>query len=31
MFLVLEFDKYGIRWKIKEFYDKDNMKKITFC
>jgi len=28
--LVLEFDKYGIL-KKKEFYDKDNMKKLTFA
>ena len=28
--LVLEFDKYGILNK-KEFYDKDNMKKINFA
>ena len=27
--LVLEFDKYGIL-KKKEFYNKDNMKKVTF-
>ena len=27
--LVLEFDKYGIL-KKKEFYNKDNMKKISF-
>ena len=27
--LVLEFDKYGILQK-KEFYDKDNMKKVAF-
>ena len=27
--LVLEFDKYGILSK-KEFYDKENMKKLTF-
>ena len=27
--LVLEFDKYGIL-KKKEFYDKDNMKKVSF-
>ena len=28
--LILEFDKYGIL-KKKEFYDKDNMKKLTFA
>ena len=28
--LVLEFDKYGIL-KRKEFYDKNNMKKISFA
>ena len=28
--LVLEFDKYGVLTK-KEFYDKDQMKKITFA
>ena len=28
--MVLEFDKYGIL-KKKEFYDKDNMKKLTFA
>ena len=28
--LVLEFNKYGIL-KKKEFYDKDNMKKLTFA
>ena len=28
--LVLEFDRYGIL-KKKEFYDKDNMKKLTFA
>ena len=28
--LVLEFDKYGIL-KKKKFYDKDNMKKLTFA
>ena len=28
--LVIEFDKYGIA-KRKEFYDKDNMKEITFA
>ena len=28
--LVIEFDKYGIV-KEKEFYDKDNMKKINFA
>ena len=28
--LVLEFDKYGIL-KKKDFYDKDNMNKLTFA
>ena len=28
--LILEFDKYGILSK-KEFYDKENMKKINFA
>ena len=28
--LVLEFDKYGVL-KKKEFYDKNNMKKLTFA